>query len=86
MATEDKRREFDEIAARLAAEDPSLTRIPLLRWRRSVLIPALGAAAFAWGLLSVAMVVWGWGGVALTCLIVASAVTAGVVDARRRHG
>ena len=85
MATEYKRRQFEEIAARLTADDPSLARIPLRRWRPSVLIPVLVAMALGWGLLSISMVAWGWKGVALTCVVVGSVIAVGVVDTYRRR-
>lgn len=85
MGTEDKRRQFDEIVAHLTAEDPSLGRDPRVRWPRSVLITVLIAGGLIWGLLSVSMVAWGWKGVVLTCTVVAIALVAAAVDARRRR-
>jgi len=83
MSTEDKRREFDDIVARLTAEYPALTRAPWPHWPRPVMITVLVTAGVVWGLLSVAMVAWGLRGFALTCAVVAVAAVAAVLDARR---
>ncbi|WP_250006432.1 hypothetical protein [Actinoplanes sp. M2I2] len=83
MSTEDKRREFDDIVARLTTDYPALTRAPWPRWPRPVLITVLVTAGVVWGLLSVAMVAWGARGVALTCAIVTVAAVTAVLDARK---
>jgi fatty acid desaturase len=85
VATEDKRRQFDEIVARLTAESPSLGKPPRRRWRTPFLAVTLVVAALAWGLLSVLMVAWGWPGVVITCLVVAATVAVGVWHDRRRR-
>jgi hypothetical protein len=84
MSTEDKRREFDDIVARLTTDYPALARTPWPRWPRPVLIAVLVTAGVVWGLLSVAMVAWGVRGVLLTGAVVVTAVFAGVLDARKR--
>ena len=83
MSTEDKRREFDDIVARLTTDYPALSRAPWPRWPQPVLVTVLVAAGVVWGLLSVAMVAWGARGVAMTCAIVTVAAVAAVIDARR---
>lgn len=79
MGTDDKQRQFDEIVSRLTADYPSL------RGRRSLSRPArivlAVAGAVLWGLLSVAMVVWGAAGVVLTCVL----VTVVAAEAYRRR-
>src|SRR4051812_25054047 len=65
MGTEDKRREFEEIVTRLTTDYPSLARPAGRPLPRHVLIPVAVVAGVVWGLLSVAMVVWGARGVAL---------------------
>ena len=84
MSTEDKRREFDDIVARLTTDYPTLTRRPWPRWPRPVLIAVLVTAGVVWGLLSVAMVAWGLRGVALTAAVVTVAAFAAFLDARKR--
>lgn len=83
MSTEDKRREFDDIVARLTTDYPTLSRAPWPRWPRPVLITVLVTAGIAWGLLSVAMVAWGARGVLLTCAVVTVAAVAAILDARK---
>ncbi|GAB2568963.1 hypothetical protein Aab01nite_08320 [Paractinoplanes abujensis] len=83
MSTEDKRREFDDIVARLTTDYPTLSRAPWPRWPRPVLITVLVAAGVVWGFLSVAMVAWGVRGVLLTCAVVTVAAVAAVLDARK---
>lgn len=83
MSTEDKRREFDDIVARLTTDYPTLTREPWPRWPRPVLITVLVTAGIVWGLLSVAMVAWGARGVLLTCAVVAVAAFAAILDVRK---
>jgi hypothetical protein len=83
MSTEDKRREFDDIVARLTTDYPALSRAPWPRWPRPVLITVLVTAGVVWGLLSVAMVAWGLRGVALTAAVVTTAAVAAVMDARK---
>jgi len=83
MSTEDKRREFDDIVARLTTDYPALSRAPWPRWPRPVLITVLVTAGIVWGLLSVAMVAWGLRGLALTAAVVTTAAVAAVMDARR---
>ena len=83
MGTEDRRREFDEIVEHLTADYPSLRRRMGPPWPRKVLVPVMLVGAVIWGLLSVAMVAWGWRGVLLTCATVAAAVAAVVIRTRR---
>ncbi len=77
VATGDTRREFDQIVARLTADDPSLaTPRRHLPTRVTLTILAV-VGALVWAGLCVLMVVWGAAGVALTCLaVVAAAATA----------
>lgn len=84
LSTKDTRREFEEIAARLAAEDPSLTRPVRMIPRRTVMIALALAGAVVWAGLSVLMVIWGAVGVVITCLAVVTAVGFGTA-AHRRH-
>lgn len=84
MSTEDKRREFDDIVARLTTDYPTLTRHPWPRWPRPVLIAVLVTAGVVWGLLSVAMVAWGLRGFAITVAVAAVAAFAAFLDARKR--
>jgi hypothetical protein len=84
VATEDKRRDFDDIIDRLTTDYPSLRRMPW-RWRRSTSICVLVAGALAWGLLSVAMVAWGWKGVVLTCVVVFLTGVVAAVDSHRHR-
>ena len=84
MATNDKKRQFDEIVAGLTADYPSLAgRRPHPRW---VLVTAAIAGGFVWGLLSVAMVAWGAIGVVTTCVVVVAAASGIVLDSYRRRG
>ncbi|MCU7729433.1 hypothetical protein ODJ79_37440 [Actinoplanes sp. KI2] len=84
MATNDMKRQFDEIVAGLTADYPSLAgRRPHPRW---VVVTAAVVAGVTWGLLSVAMVAWGVLGVATTCLVVVAAATGIALDSRRRRG
>ena len=83
MATEDKRREFDEIVSRLTTDYPSLARRGK-PWPRAVQITVLSVGAVVWGLLSVAMVAWGWRGVVLTCSCVCLAIAGLILDRYRR--
>ena len=83
MATEDKRREFDEIVERLTTDYPALARRGQ-PWPRAVLISVLVTGGVVWGLLSIAMVAWGWKGVVLTCSVVSFVIGALVLDHRRR--
>jgi hypothetical protein len=84
MGARDTRQQFDEIVGRLTADYPSLARTS--RWPRSVMIAMLVAGGVAWGLLSVAMVAWGWRGVVLTCSVVAVTGAATAIDSwRQRH-
>jgi hypothetical protein len=85
MATEDKRRQFDEIVDRLITDYPSLARPAGRHIPRSMLIPLLATGAVLWGLLSVSMVAWGWKGVVLTCTVVALTAITLVVDAYRHR-
>lgn len=70
MSTKDNRREFDEIAGRLTAEDPSLAQPVRMIPRRLKLAILAVAAILLWGVLSILMVAWGAPGVILTCLTV----------------
>ncbi|MBM2614085.1 hypothetical protein JIG36_00760 [Actinoplanes sp. LDG1-06] len=83
MSTEDKRREFDDIVARLTTDYPTLSRAPWPRWPRPVLVTVLVTAGIVWGFLSVAMVAWGMRGVLLTCAVVTVAAVAAILDARK---
>jgi len=83
VATEDKRREFDEIVERLTIDYPALARRGQ-PWPRAVLITVLSVGAVVWGLLSVSMVAWGWRGVVLTCSVVCLAAGALTFDRYRR--
>jgi len=86
MGTEDKRREFDDIVARLITDYPSLARVSGTGWSRPALISVLVAGALIWGLLSVLMVAWGWRGVVLTGVVVAVVAAGAAARAyRRRH-
>jgi hypothetical protein len=84
MGTNDRQRQFDQIVAHLRADYPSLAGRQ--RWSRRVLTAAAVIGGIVWGLLSVAMVVWGAAGVVLTCSVVALTGVAIVVDAHRRRG
>ena len=76
MATNDKKREFDEIVAGLTADYPSLAgRRPHPRW---LVVTAAIVGGVVWALLSVAMVAWGAIAVETTCFVVA-AVAAGIL-------
>jgi hypothetical protein len=83
MGTNDRQRQFDQIVAHLRADYPSLAG--RRRWSRRVLVAAAVVGGIVWGLLSVAMVVWGAAGVVLTCSVVALTGAALAVDARRRR-
>jgi len=82
MGTEDKRREFDDIVARLTTDYPSLARMPGTPWPRPVLISVLVAGALVWGVLSILMVVWGWRGVVLTAAVVLVVAAVGAYRSR----
>jgi hypothetical protein len=89
MATEDKRRQFEQIVERLQADYPSLARRPGPQWSRwsrpaRIMVAVLGA--LVWGLLSVAMVAWGVAGVVLAVAVVAIVIVAAAVDAIRHRG
>ncbi len=88
MATEDKRRQFEQIVERLQADYPSLARgsgPQWSRWSRAARIMAAVLGAAVWGLLSVAMVAWGAAGVVLTCGVVAAVIVAATVDTLRHR-
>lgn len=85
MATEDTRQEFQQIVERLTADYPSLGRGPGLPWSRPVRITVLAVGGVVWGLLSIAMVAWGWRGVALTGAVAAITAAVLTIDARRRR-
>lgn len=84
MAAEGTRQEFERIVERLTADYPSLTRKGL-PWPRPVLITMLCVGGVLWGLLSVAMVVWGGRGVVLTGAVAALAGAGITVDLHRRR-
>jgi fatty acid desaturase len=82
MASNDKKHQFDQIVDGLKADYPSLAgRRARPRW---VLVTAAVTAGLIWALLSVAMVVWGAVGVALTCAAVAAAAAVLYWDSHRR--
>ena len=83
MATNDMKRQFDQIVAGLLADYPSLAGRPARpRW---VLITVAVVGGFVWALLSVAMVAWGAVGVALTGVTAGAAATAIAWDSHRRR-
>ncbi|GGN32527.1 putative membrane protein [Actinoplanes campanulatus] len=83
MGTGDRQREFEQIVAGLTADYPSLAG--RRRWSRTTRAAVAVVGGVVWALLSVAMVAWGTAGVLLTLAVVALAVTAAAVDARRRR-
>jgi hypothetical protein len=85
MASEGTRQEFEQIVERLTTDYPSLGRPPGQPWSRPVLVAVLVTGGVVWGLLSVAMVAWGWRGVVLTGVVAGLAALAAIVDARRRR-
>ena len=81
MATNDTRRQFDEIVAGLTADYPSLARRrPRPRW---LVVTAAIAGGVVWALLSVAMVAWGAIAVATSCVVVATTVAGILIDSYR---
>ena len=84
MASEDTRQEFQQIVERLTTDYPSLGRGTGLPWPRPVLITMSVVGGVVWACLSVAMVAWGWRGVALTGAVVATTALTLSLDARRR--
>jgi hypothetical protein len=84
MATEDKRRQFEQIVEGLTADYPALARRGR-PWPRALLVTFAVVGGFVWAALSVAMVAWGAAGVILTCSVVAAVAIALAVDSYRRH-
>jgi hypothetical protein len=85
MATDDKKRQFDEIVAGLTADYPSLAGPrPHPRW---LVVTAAIVGGVVWALLSVAMVAWGAVAVVTTCFVVAAAAAGLLLDSYgwRRH-
>ncbi|WP_433381486.1 hypothetical protein ACQPZX_17185 [Actinoplanes sp. CA-142083] len=76
MASRDTRQEFEDIVERLTSDYPSLARTGMPPFTRPVLVTLLIVGGMTWGLLSVAMVAWGWKGVVLTCATVLGSVIA----------
>jgi hypothetical protein len=85
VGTRDERRRFDEIVADIAAEDPTFADPPLRRRSRPARAVLVVIGAATWGMLSVLMVVWGWAGVALTCVAVGGTAAAFGLRRRRSH-
>jgi hypothetical protein len=85
MATEGTHQEFEQIVGHLTTDYPALGREPGRPWSRPVLIAVLVVGPVGWGLLSIAMVAWGWRGIALTGGVVAVAALAAAVGAHRRR-
>jgi hypothetical protein len=84
MATEGTRQEFDQIVERLTTDYPALGRPAGLPWSPRVRIAVAVAGSVVWGLLSVAMVAWGWRGLVLTGAVAAVAAAVAALDIRRR--
>ena len=81
MATDDKKRQFDEIVAGLTADYPALAgRRPRPRW---LVVTAAIVGGVVWTLLSVAMVAWGAIAVVTTCFVVAAVAAAILLDTHR---
>jgi len=83
MELNDRRRQFDEIVARLTADYPSLAGRP--KWPRRVVVTVAVVGGLVWALLSIAMVAWGAVGVVLTCAAVAMTGAVIAVDAYRHR-
>jgi fatty acid desaturase len=78
MATNEMKRQFEEIVAGLTADYPSLAgRRPRPRW---LVVTAAIVGGVVWALLSVAMVAWGAIAVVTTCVVVAAAAAGILLD------
>ncbi|WP_305785581.1 DUF3040 domain-containing protein [Symbioplanes lichenis] len=88
MAAKDQRRQFEDIVARLTADDPDFAET--MRAGRSSLSTAARvtlavAGAIVWGLLSVLMVAWRTPGVILTIAVVLVTLAVAITRERRNQ-